>query len=533
MLYPSHRFDLTREVGSAKAGKDRTLILSIVDRMKAGDVLALADNSRFSRGVDFSRALWFQVAKKKCIYLEGGKVLDPSDPYEKAVFSVMAVFSELDNDIRIMRSGESMEKMKQEGLWIMGPTLGFDVTDGKVSRNEPEAALVQKMFELYAEGMGIKRILDYLYGIGAKGKNGANWSPTQVAQVLRNPIYIAKHHPGHRDVYLPLDPDSLINSENYKPAIVEPSIFWRVHELINAPDGRRPKKTEQQVRFSQNPYTSLVICYHCHRQQGRKIRYWFSDAGKWSDGVYMAPNHMKQCGCKMFTIPRNVVEIMWEHAIHDAFFTIPGLRQVNKKILKLRNDTPSGSSVQELQIELGQIEQRSALVYEKYRDQQNPVLSKRLEADFLQLEKDKVKIRLAIEHSQEVARSETMKTLELYQDFEVLLDKFLHRSTNRRKHILDYLASGFVIQRNYVIRWRHGVSSVFSVPQNRGPKRTETIFHRLIIDGKCVRKAVISTKEPRLDNLQWYKENFRASLKTLMTHFDIVKPFFVAPPPPS
>jgi len=232
---------------------------------------------------------------------------------------------------------------------------------------------------------------------------------------------------------------------------------------------------------------------------------------------------MVSCGCKMFTIPRRTVEVMWEYSIQSAFFTVAGVKSLNKTVSKLKESMTNEEAVQNLIERLGQTEQRVNILYEKYLDEElngNTDLAGRLRLDFLKFTKAKEALVHEIEETKKAVGNENEVLRAAYASFESIMDKFLDTSPNRRQYILTYLEQGYVYRRNYVIRWKHGITSVFHIPENRGPKRTSFIRLRTLVDGRFVGERIIELARPRLDGLSYGKRRFRNStLHQLMVEY--------------
>jgi hypothetical protein len=63
--------------------------------------------------------------------------------------------------------------------------------DGTVARriNEGQAAIVRRIFELYADGLGFKKIAETLNQDGLLGPRGTPWRHTAIRELLHNPTF--------------------------------------------------------------------------------------------------------------------------------------------------------------------------------------------------------------------------------------------------------------------------------------------------------------------------------------------------------
>lgn len=89
----------------------------------------------------------------------------------------------------------------REGVFLGGvPPLGYDVVDGKYVINQHEAAIVQKIFAMYAAGESYNAILDTLKG--QIGKRGRPIGKNSLYSILRNERYVGVYTWNKRQVKL-------------------------------------------------------------------------------------------------------------------------------------------------------------------------------------------------------------------------------------------------------------------------------------------------------------------------------------------
>lgn len=113
----------------------------------------------------------------------------------------------------------TMERVVREGRWPGGAPFGYQVIQdraspqrGKLVVDEREAAIVRRVFEIYAAGnLGRSKIAGILNDEGVAAPQQALWWASTVEMILRNPVYIGL--PKWRGIELPGGCPAIIDSE--------------------------------------------------------------------------------------------------------------------------------------------------------------------------------------------------------------------------------------------------------------------------------------------------------------------------------
>ena len=89
-----------------------------------------------------------------------------------------------------MQSASKRGRILVPGTGIYG--YDFDKTNNKLIPNTDEVAVVNKIFDLYLEGNGFKKICNYLNGNNIPTKKGGKWSAEGIRTLLSNRKYIGE-----------------------------------------------------------------------------------------------------------------------------------------------------------------------------------------------------------------------------------------------------------------------------------------------------------------------------------------------------
>lgn len=163
-------------------------------------VLVMSEGSRLGReSIETAYALknLMTAGVRVFSYLDG-RERTLEGPTDKLLMSVAAFADELERDRARQRTYDAMSRKAQAGHVTGGRVFGYDNLrlDGHVERriNESEAAVVRRIFELAAAGLGQRRIAlqlneDAVPAPRAQRGRPSAWSPSSIHEVLRRPLY--------------------------------------------------------------------------------------------------------------------------------------------------------------------------------------------------------------------------------------------------------------------------------------------------------------------------------------------------------
>lgn len=103
-----------------------------------------------------------------------------------------------------VRAGQAVSREKGV-LYGNGNILGYDRANGTYVINPEQALTVRKIFELYAAGLGYKKICAELMHLGQRNSHGTvDWKVDRIGRILRNATYAGYigFNKSHSDGYL-------------------------------------------------------------------------------------------------------------------------------------------------------------------------------------------------------------------------------------------------------------------------------------------------------------------------------------------
>ena len=250
------------------------------------DILIIKDFSRFSRRT--SRGLVeledLREAGMRIISIGDGIDFPTSDEW-------MAIqFRFLINEMPVTDTSKKVKAVikhrQEEGKWICAVPYGYVMTNTKAMKfvvDEPSAEVVRKVFQLYADGWGYKKIANYLtdqhiptprkteemrkeaageeYTIRSK----AEWSLVTISEILSNDFYIGtlrqrkyrrkKINGGDEKLQ---EVDNIVIANNHEP-IVDYKLFSVVQEQMK----QRSRSNYRGIKKYDNVYTGHLFCGDC------------------------------------------------------------------------------------------------------------------------------------------------------------------------------------------------------------------------------------------------------------------------------
>lgn len=83
------------------------------------------------------------------------------------------------------RTSAALRHKQSQGEHVGSPALGYDMKDGELVENAEEAAVVERIQELRAEGLTYQQIADTLTAEGLRTKRGGGWYPATVRNYVK------------------------------------------------------------------------------------------------------------------------------------------------------------------------------------------------------------------------------------------------------------------------------------------------------------------------------------------------------------
>ena len=250
------------------------------------DILIIKDFSRFSRRT--SRGLVeledLRDAGMRIISIGDGIDFPTSDEWMAIQFRFLV------NEMPVTDTSKKVKAVikyrQEEGKWICAVPYGYVMTNSKAMKfkvDEPAAEIVRKIFQLYADGWGYKKIANYLTdqhiptprkteemrkeadGEEYVVRSKEAWSLVTISTILSNDFYIGtlrqrkyrrkKINGGDEKLQ---EVDHIVIANNHEP-IVDYKLFSVVQEQMK----ERSHANYRGVKKYPNVYTGHLFCGDC------------------------------------------------------------------------------------------------------------------------------------------------------------------------------------------------------------------------------------------------------------------------------
>ena len=273
------------------------MIATAKTKPKPFDVILVWKFSRFARNREDS-VVFKSLLRKQC----GIDVISISEPIgeDKTAILMEAIYEAMDEYYSANLSEEvkrGMNERFERGEIVTPPSFGYDVKDGIYVPNPNEAPYVKKIFDMYLNGVGVRKIALTLGAEGVRTKRGNIPDNRFVEYILRNPVYIGKIRwsKGGRNSKTRYRDDTadnvLITDGNHEPLI--DMVTWdAVQQKIAATKKayRRYQRTEEPAVFM---LKGLVRCGTCGAtltqcQKGKGIQCYNFARGKCTVSHYIS-----------------------------------------------------------------------------------------------------------------------------------------------------------------------------------------------------------------------------------------------------
>ena len=267
------------------------------------DILIVKDLSRFSRRTGKGLAEFEELSEHDIRIIAIG---DGVDYYQDHIDDWMKIklyffVNEMPVTDTSRKVLDVIASRQSKGEWICSVPFGYVITNSKKMTfeiDEPSAEVVRKIFALYIDGWGYKKIANHLtaehiptprmrekerkeaQGDEYKGKVKEAWSIVTVSEILCNDFYIGtlRQHKYKRKKIngqdVELDPTQHIVFENNHEPIIDYRTFAITQELLK----KRSTSHYRGQKKYENTYSGYLFCGDCGSPMFSRSRPELADA---------------------------------------------------------------------------------------------------------------------------------------------------------------------------------------------------------------------------------------------------------------
>lgn len=259
-------YTIFEDAGYSAKNTDRPAYQDMMSRIRAGEFthLLVWKLDRISRNLRDFTGMWDELKEYGVTFVSKMEQFDTSSAMGEAMLRIILVFAELERKLTAERVMSIMLSRAKKGEWNGSPVaIGYDWDYEKkqVKVNDEEAAIVQKVFDLYEKLGSSKLVANWLEKHGVKTKRGGEWISSSVIKVLRNPVYVGTYRWNYREGSggTKKDPEEVIMVEDAIPAIIDEEQWERVQKLI---DSNRNGIQSNRKKYT-HILTGILKCGYC------------------------------------------------------------------------------------------------------------------------------------------------------------------------------------------------------------------------------------------------------------------------------
>jgi site-specific DNA recombinase len=165
-------------------------------------VILVDDTSRLSRATEDALTILKRLRFVGVKFIAVSQGISSDDEESETLITVHGLVDSMYVRELAKKTHRGMEGLALRGFHTGGRIFGYDTasfSDGagkKLAINQPEAAVVKRIFELSASGLSLKKIAGKLTAErvpsprARRNRLGGEWCPTAIREMLRNELYI-------------------------------------------------------------------------------------------------------------------------------------------------------------------------------------------------------------------------------------------------------------------------------------------------------------------------------------------------------
>jgi DNA invertase Pin-like site-specific DNA recombinase len=191
---------------------ERPALQRLIADIEAGkvDIVVVYKIDRLSRSLmDFAKLV--EVFDRKGVtFVSVTQSFNTTTSMGRLTLNILLSFAQFEREVIGERIRDKFAASRRKGMWMGGwAPLGYDVKDRKLVVNEPEAAVVRRIFERVAKGNSVTTIARELTAEGFRNKCGRALDKGRIYKLLNNRVYVgdAVHkgtaYPGEHEAIIP------------------------------------------------------------------------------------------------------------------------------------------------------------------------------------------------------------------------------------------------------------------------------------------------------------------------------------------
>jgi len=193
----------------------RPAYTKMMEELEEWGVLLVIKMDRIHRNSKNFMLMMEYLKKEEKEFVSMTESLDTSTAMGRFVMDIIQRIAQLESEQIGERVYIGMEQKAKTNGGVLGFNIpyGYDYVDGKLLVNEDEAKQVKNIFQMYLNGLSMKKIADVLNSKSIPTKQNKIWGSQTVSMILKNPLYCGFLH--WEDYLNPGDHDLIIDRDTF------------------------------------------------------------------------------------------------------------------------------------------------------------------------------------------------------------------------------------------------------------------------------------------------------------------------------
>ncbi|MEA4987651.1 MAG: recombinase family protein [Anaerovorax sp.] len=297
------------------------------------DIVVIKDISRLNRDT-LSWYLFIDrlIKNEKKLFFYDTKSFYTTD--EQLLIGIKALISEqYSRDLSKKINMANKQRAKKGRVVTNGTLWGYNQFDGQLTIDEEQAEVVRKVFEMYADGLGFRGIVQELTKMGIRNQNGNEFSLTTLKRMIKNEKYkgVLISNKKHKDFDTKkindVPKENWIIKEGAVPAIVSTELWDKANEVLSSKRKTYIKEGKEKEVIAgyfkgSYVYSGKIKCGTCgkpywHQTYSTLSKKTNKEYDLWQCSTYRSFGKNTEHGCKNPHIKTEELDKMVKKVIFD------------------------------------------------------------------------------------------------------------------------------------------------------------------------------------------------------------------------
>lgn len=183
--------------------------------MNKWDILLVLKMDRIHRNSKNFMTMMEYLKKEEKEFVSMTESLDTSTAMGRFVMDIIQRIAQLESEQIGERVYIGMEQKARTNGGVLGFNIpyGYDYIEGKLIVNKEQEKHVNRIFEMYLDGLSMKKIAESLNIDNIPTKQNKTWGSQTVSLILKNPLYCGYLH--WEDFLNPGDHESIVDKDTF------------------------------------------------------------------------------------------------------------------------------------------------------------------------------------------------------------------------------------------------------------------------------------------------------------------------------